>query len=190
MNKEMLTYFKENGFQELEIISENNIFFRNLYFLYFKANKFKEMRSFVGDPESSQQEFYVYFDSILVQFRAMILDRVLDKGKKQYIYTERYSFQNYLIRNNKEVQFKQLEKFLDSQFLEKIEKKGDTEEIFTIRKAIKRITDKYICHSEKDTENYYIEDHLVNPYSEFYILKIINIVLEICGFPQIELKND
>ena len=180
MNDELLTYFKKQGHKELEISHENNKFFRYLSFLYFKANKFKKMRAFVSDPESMQKEFYVYFDSILVQFRAMILDRTWDK---------QYSFQNFLHRNNKELQFKELETFLDSQFLEKIKKTGDTEEIITIRIAIKRITDKYICHFEKDAENYYIEEHLVNPYSEVYILKIINKIFEICGFPKIELND-
>lgn len=184
MNKDFIDFLKEAGFREIEITNENEIFFSNLFFLYFKSNKLKTMRSLIGDTKSSQNEFYVYFDSILVQFRAMLLDYKYDKQKNIKI----YSFQNFLLRNNKKRKFNKLEKYLDSKFIDKKIKKENKEEFVTIRTAIKRITDKNICHFEKDVDKYYIDEHLANPYSEVYILKIINNVFEICDFPKIELE--
>lgn len=77
---------------------------------------------------SMQAEYLMVFDSAIVLFRSLFLEN----GKNNY------SFQNYYRLNGRQDVADAIDAYLDSDF--------DDWSGFTIRKAIKTIADKYVCH--------------------------------------------
>jgi len=107
----------------------------------------------------NHSEFLMVFDSALVLFRSLFLE----KGKKNY------TFQNYYIEIGKSEIASQIDAYLDSDF--------DATGI-SIRIALKFIADKFICHVDDITfdeiglANYYMAT-LKNPYASNNLANIV-----------------
>ena len=107
----------------------------------------------------NHSEFLMVFDSALVLFRSLFLE----KGKKNY------TFQNYYIEIGKPEIASKIDAYLDSDF----EATG-----ISIRTALKFIADKFVCHVDDITfeeighANYYMAT-LKNPYAPNNLANIV-----------------
>lgn len=163
----------DDGLSMLNILEYSENVKANMLLLVHRLNKIQE---FDPTDKSTFYDFLTYFDAILVQFRALLLEN----GNKQY------TLQNYFIKQGKEEKAIQLNNYLDEPFSEydkDIKDSGD-KNYRTIRKVIKYLTDKYICHYDKIAtdcvgSDTYLNSELTNPNGKRNINKIFKDILAI-----------
>ncbi len=127
------------------------------------------LQSIEANDLQRKQEYLMVFDSFLVLFRALFLEN----GNKQY------SVQNYFIEKGQPEKAQAINDFLDTIVFEW---RCD----LTIRKMLKFIADKFICHTDpisKDDlaqSNFYMS-HLSNPFTKInmqFIMDNLNALIQ------------
>ena len=120
------------------------------------------LQSIEANDLQRKQEYLMVFDSFLVLFRALFLEN----GNKQY------SVQNYFIEKGQPEKAQAINDFLDTIVFEW---RCD----LTIRKMLKFIADKFICHTDpisKDDlaqSNFYMS-HMSNPFTKINMQVIMD----------------
>ena len=116
--------------------------------------------------KNNQKEYLMLFDSFLVLFRALFLE----KGTKQYTIQNYYRVKGDVdIANNIDV-------YLDSKMFSWCDK--------SIREVLKFIADKFVCHidpierEDLACANFYMS-HLGNPFEDNNLNDIMNKIFEI-----------
>lgn len=114
----------------------------------------------------SKRHYLTLFDSVIVQLRALFLE----KGK------DNYTFQNFFIASGRPEIANKIDEYLDDPF--------DAQNSRSIRIALKFISDKFICHLDKIDRNdignaNYIMSTLSNPHSGTSLKQILKSLIEI-----------
>jgi len=102
----------------------------NMKQLNYRMNRLSEIDSTKAD---NQNEYLMVFDAAIVLFRAMFLE----SGRLN----ENFTLQNYYRLTGRENVSDAIDAFLDSNF--------DSWSGNSIRKVLKTIADKYVCHLDK-----------------------------------------
>ena len=111
-------------------------FICNLNLLKRRINKFLSLPK-ISKTQEEECEWFTYYDAILVQVRALLIE---SKSRKK-----NYTLQNYLRLLNREKIADILDAYLDSDFDDEVVDK-DTGKPLSIRSVIKFVADKFICH--------------------------------------------
>lgn len=104
-----------------------HLFEFNIDALNYRLNRIWEIDTF---RKENQQEYLMAFDAAMALFRCMFLER----GKHNY------TFQNYFRLTGRAEMAQAIDDYLDSPFLSYAD--------ISIRKTLKFITDKYVCHTD------------------------------------------
>jgi hypothetical protein len=148
-------------------LSESVLF--NLDLLLYRINKLKAL-----EPEN-QFEFLTYFDSALVQFRAMFLE--FEK--------KNFTIQNFFRKHNRSDIASAIDDYLNQPFdYQDKESSESGNEFNMLREMIKFVTDKFICHYDKTNSLElgrvnYISATLSNPYHKRYLVNIIEEIINL-----------
>jgi len=156
----------------IQFIRFTNNFYSNLILLKLRYERFKE----INEPGNPDIDVSTYFDMIIVQLRAMCIENER--------YKNNYTIQILLQKIGKDEEAKKINKMLDKYLFDDPEDDStEASDHLSIRKAIKFLADKVICHYDNfddcPTEKGLIEaliSHLRNPYWHInldYIMKII-----------------
>lgn len=128
--------------------------------------RFARLSEIDTTKKENQKEYLMLFDSFLVLFRALFLE----KGTKQY------SVQNYYRTKGEDDKAQEIDDFLDSKIFIWSDK--------PIREVLKFIADKFVCHvdpiSNEDLglANFYMT-HLGNPYVNNNLKCIMDTISEL-----------
>lgn len=158
-----------------EHIKNNRLFevyFFNLDLLKYRLDKLSKID--VSDP-NNKFEFFTYFDAVIVQIRAMFLEQ---KSKN-------FTFQSFLKTINRSDLVEKVEAFFDEPFDGMdLQYRNDGLEYRSIRKVIKFITDKFVCHNDsinlidQGNQDYFVAT-LTNPYNRRYLPKLFEDIFSI-----------
>jgi len=159
---------------DYDLINFIEQFSLNIELFAFKLKKLKEISLFNNE---SNLEYKIIVDSVIVQFRAMLLENK----------NSNYTFQAYFNHLNREDITNNINEYLDEGFnvYDQEQKESGVEDYRSVRKAIKFISDKLICHLDKITGTEigsasYIMTELRNPIGNRNISKILSDILDIC----------
>lgn len=100
----------------------------NIDMLNYRLNRIWEIDT---SQKENLQEYLMAFDATMALFRCMFLER----GK------DNYTFQNYYRLTSREETARAIDDYLDRPFLSYAD--------ISIRKVLKFIADKFICHTDK-----------------------------------------
>lgn len=162
---------KEEMVKDYEFMIFLETFGFNMDLLNYKLNQFEKVNAY------NKLEYYSLFDSIIVQIRAILLEK-----KKS-----NFTVQSFFRYQERDDVAEAIDNYLDQPFnaadLESMNE-GSTE-YWTIRSALKFIADKFICHYDKVTlidkgNADYICAELNNPYSNRYLKTILSDLISLC----------
>lgn len=160
--------------KDIELARFISQFSLNMDLLSYKLSKLKSI-----DPKNKEYhfEYLLLADSVIVQFRAMLLENK----------TSNYTFQAYFKNIKREDIAVKIDQYLDQGFNAYDQEQKDAGEVNyrSIRKAMKFISDKFICHFDNVTDMdignaNYIMAETANPYSDRYINKMLSDIIDIC----------
>ena len=162
---------EENDADELIALSEFIDHFNVHYMLLLR--RYKRFRK-IDDISNTDIDVITYFDMILVQIRSMCIE---NEGLKK-----NYTVQNLLRKVAEPELAEKLDDMLNEEFLT-----GVTD--FTIKRAIKILTDGFICHYDNfdGTANdvwamaAIIEKQLRNPYDKHNLEYIMSTIIDCVG---------
>ena len=168
-----------------EIMKTNRLFdvySFNLDLLKYRIGRIEEIDTF---DNNNKFEFFTYFDAAIVQIRAMFLE----KGSKNF------TFQSFLRAINRPDLVEKVEDFFDEPFDEMdFQSKDDGAEYRSIRKVIKFITDKFVCHNDETTaidqgnQNYFVAA-LSNKHNQRYLPRLLEDLFSIFETVEEEVKE-
>jgi hypothetical protein len=146
---------QENIFKKLRLV---DVFTFNLELLSYRINKFSDMKSI----NYNKFEKYTYFDAIIVQIRAMFLEKK----------SNNFTFQLFLKSEGRIDLAEKVNAYFDEPFdATDIEARDNGDKFRSIRNVI-----KFIDYIDQGEQNYLV-NILLNPYNNRYLPKLINEVL-------------
>lgn len=128
--------------------------------------RYKRLSQIDTTNKENQNEYLMLFDSFLALFRALFLEKE----------TKQYTIQNYYREIGEENIANEIDSFLDRKIFSWSDK--------SIRKVLKFIADKFVCHIDPITStdlgnaNFYMS-HLGNPYVDNNLKDIMHTLFEI-----------
>lgn len=139
-----------------------DVFGFNLALLKYRIGKLSEINGL--DP-NNKFEMITYFDASIVQIRAMFLERR----------SQNFTFQSFLRAVDRSDLIEKVEAFFDEPFnAADAEMRDDGLEYRSLRKVIKFVADKFVCHNDvtdfvdQGNQDYYAVA-LTNPYDNRYL---------------------
>ncbi|MBE0515392.1 hypothetical protein [Sulfurimonas sp.] len=154
----------------------------NMQLLSYRLEKLKSINTM---EKVNQFEFLTYFDASLVSIRALFLEN----DKKSF------SLVNFFEKTNNEISLKLLYDLLDSSFnAQDEENKINGEKYITLKDALKLLTDKFICHHDKNSNikignANYIMSILSNKHHKHYLANILERIFSIYSDALLNTKN-
>lgn len=152
-----------------EIMKTNRLFevyTFNLDLLKYRISKLTEIDT---SDKNNKFEFFTYFDAAIVQIRAMFLEKR----------SKNFTFQSFLRVINRPNLVEKVEEFFDEPFDGMdFQSRDEGLEYRSIRKVIKFITDKFVCHNDETTsidqgnQDYFVAT-LANPHNQRYLSKLL-----------------
>lgn len=136
----------------------------------------------INNINNTDIDVITYLDMIVVQIRAMCIENER--------YVNNYTAQILLRKLGEDSLADRIDSMLNEPFIPETD--------FTIREAIKKLADKFICHYDnyddpKSNESYFaetIEKRLRSPYNRVNIDYIMNTIIEcVCKGFRVDLKN-
>jgi hypothetical protein len=111
----------------------------NIELLLFRLRKLESLLPPHKD-NNVKMEFYTYFDMIIVQARALLIENINNVNN--------YTYQNYLKLINKDKNIALIDEILNSPFINDKYLKCESNNL-SIKNAIKILSDKIICHYDE-----------------------------------------
>ena len=152
----------------------------NMDLLSYRLQKFEKT------SQDNRFEYLTIFDSIIVQLRAIMLENRQSN----------YTIQTYYRYHGQEAIALAIDKYLDEPFdaADSQAKEEGNESYRSLRKALKLLSDKFICHYDKITlldkgSADYISSMLSNPKGKRYLRNILFDILKICKQESVEIKH-
>lgn len=134
----------------------------NLKLLSFRIEKLRDMNQL---DRTTKFEYITYFDAIVVQFRAMLLER------RQHNFT----FRAFLEKKERTDLIEKIDAILEQPLdASQTEMKEAGETFYSLKKGLKFITDKFVCHNDNtDRTEQGMQDYvfslLTNPHGSLYL---------------------
>lgn len=148
------------------------VYLFNLDLLKYRLDKLSKID--VSD-KNNKFEFFTYFDALIVQIRAMFLEKE----------SKNFTFQSFLNTINRSDLVEKVETFFEEPFDGMdLQNRNDGLEYRSIKKVIKFITDKFVCHNDatslidQGNQNYFVSA-LTNPYNKRYLPKLFGEIFSI-----------